>query len=39
VSGAAFLRMLFVCGAILTTELAIYFYFFEARAAVPLASP
>ena len=38
-SGAAFLRMLFLCGAILTTELAIYFCFFEARAAVSLASP
>jgi hypothetical protein len=31
--------MLFLCGAILTVELAIYFCFFEAHAAVSLASP
>jgi hypothetical protein len=28
VSGSAFLRMLFLCGAILTMELAMYFCFF-----------
>jgi hypothetical protein len=34
VSRSAFFRMLLMCGAILTTELAIYFCFFEAQAAV-----